>query len=273
MFVTGLAVLVAGAWAQATPVDEFVGDASETWSGSDRAACIPHALGEVCSNDMLISSSWGYACGMSPYEGGYFAGSAGGGEEATIHIDGGVRAFGGYFGTNYGDDNPVTFSFLDKAGGIIATDEGELGSCGSWSWFGWEFDERVYAVVVDNGVIRDHAHMDWLQFDTDPVAPSLALTVGGDCPGPMTLTVSGATAGAPWALLSSHAEGSAVLPAGPCTGTATDLRGVGLRFRGMFTADALGGGALAPTIPPTACGAKVQAIDLATCTMSNVGTL
>jgi hypothetical protein len=217
---------------------------------------------------MHITGSWGFICSIPAYEGSWFAGSSGG--AATVHIDEGVRAFGGFFGTNYTADAEVTYTFFDEAGGEITSDTVTFGACGTWGWQGWEFSERVYSVTIDQAGIGGFAMMDAMEFDTGPVgAPPPELNVVGDCPGPMLLEVTGVSAGAPWALFSSSGEGALTLPSGPCVGAETALRLSGFRLRRISSALPDGTGSLSVSIPPEACGASIQALDVATCALTN----
>jgi hypothetical protein len=98
--------------------------------------------------------------------------------------------------------------------------------------------------------------------------PTLAIS-GAGCPGPMLFTVTGASGGGPVAILSANGTGSAAVPGGPCVGTPTGLAGAGLALRAIVTADPLGNASLSPSIPGGACGAVVQVLDVASCTVSN----
>ncbi|MFT4625851.1 MAG: hypothetical protein ACI8PZ_004522 [Myxococcota bacterium] len=103
-------------------------------------------------------------------------------------------------------------------------------------------------------------------------APSVAyavdLTVGGACPGRMTLTVSDATPDADIALVSAAGFGASSLPGGVCAGTPLGIGPAGIALRGVVRADGVGTAMLTPGIRAPACGAVVQAIDLATCATS-----
>ncbi|MFT4624620.1 MAG: hypothetical protein ACI8PZ_003279 [Myxococcota bacterium] len=102
-------------------------------------------------------------------------------------------------------------------------------------------------------------------------AGAVELSVSGACPGPMTFTVTDATARANVALLSG-AEGVGLVPAGACRGTPLELRD-GLTLRGVVRADGGGTAGLAATVPESACGSAVQAIDLVSCDTTAVHPL
>jgi hypothetical protein len=100
-----------------------------------------------------------------------------------------------------------------------------------------------------------------------------SFTVAGSCPGPMEFSVSGNTPGGEVAILSAVTTGSQVIPAGPCGGVVTGLSSRGLSLRRVLTADADGRVMMSPLIPDGACSGVVQALDVATCTMSNTAGL
>ncbi|PCJ54235.1 MAG: hypothetical protein COA70_06280 [Planctomycetota bacterium] len=109
-------------------------------------------------------------------------------------------------------------------------------------------------------------------FHTYMLSPAgFTLSILGNCPGPMTISVSGATPNGSVALAYGNA-GSWTIPNGPCTGTVLDLAGVPT-LAGFFNADAAGTLTLAPNVPAGLCGRTLQAVDMTTCTVSNTVTL
>ena len=101
-------------------------------------------------------------------------------------------------------------------------------------------------------------------------ASAQSLSMPGDCPGVVDISVTGVTPGGDVRFLFGGAgEGDDVVGAGGCTGTVTGL--AGLR-PGPKVTDSDGDGALsfAPSLPGGACGNPVQVLDLTTCTVSNV---
>lgn len=102
--------------------------------------------------------------------------------------------------------------------------------------------------------------------DTCAAGPSLV--AGGTCPGTGSLSISGLTPGGTYALISGSGPGSATIPSGSCAGAQTGLTGLALRHTGV--ADGSGSDALAPSLSGSACGVRLQALDLATCTLSSV---
>lgn len=97
----------------------------------------------------------------------------------------------------------------------------------------------------------------------------VSLEVAGSCPGQLTASVSGATPGETVAFIFALDEGSVTIPSGPCAGTELGLDG-SARLVGADTADASGNAQLTGNAPAAACGRFLQALDVATCTTSNV---
>jgi hypothetical protein len=104
--------------------------------------------------------------------------------------------------------------------------------------------------------------------DYTPV-PGPWLRVDGDCPGDVSMSLTGLSPAGSWALVSSGGLGSAVTPGGPCAGTVLGLAPATLALRHLGTADPAGTASLTPSLSAGACGAKVQAIDLETCEVSS----
>ena len=98
-------------------------------------------------------------------------------------------------------------------------------------------------------------------------APPPALALSGTCPGPMSVTVSGASAQRAVSLYWSGGTGSSTLATGPCAGRVTNLGGTPYKL-GTVTSSASGtaGGPL--NVPGVACSGYFQILDEATCTLS-----
>ncbi|MHC4837232.1 MAG: hypothetical protein ACYTF3_03470 [Planctomycetota bacterium] len=97
------------------------------------------------------------------------------------------------------------------------------------------------------------------------------LTIAGSCPGPITISVTGATPGAQVALAWSLNAGSSSVPGGACGGTALGLAAPNLLT--ILVADASGQAAFAANAPSSACGVFLQAVDLGACAASDVEQL
>jgi hypothetical protein len=98
-----------------------------------------------------------------------------------------------------------------------------------------------------------------------------ALSIVGACPGVLAIDATGFSPFGQVAVVMSGGLGSAVVPAGPCAGVATDLAVVNFQF---LMTDFDGDGALnfAPSIGGPFCGMNVQFMDMDTCVISNVAT-
>lgn len=121
--------------------------------------------------------------------------------------------------------------------------------------------------------LSDPGGLGWDLFRFDTIE-DLALSVDGVCPGDVMVTASGAGRGSEVALIMGRAEGSFTIPDGmPCGGTVLGLGGAGLTVVGTATADADGIAIFGGTVPTFLCGRFLQAIDLSSCTTSNVEPL
>jgi len=103
--------------------------------------------------------------------------------------------------------------------------------------------------------------------------PGLDITmkVSGDCPGRLTIEAMNATPDSTVAFIYAFGAGSVVIPNGICAGTELGLDG-SLRLAAKVTANGSGTAILSRTVPAGACGGRVfiQAVDVGTCTPSNV---
>lgn len=96
--------------------------------------------------------------------------------------------------------------------------------------------------------------------------PSLSAT--GQCPGAVTITVNGATPGASVQVWASPRAGSTTITSGTCTGTMLSLAKA--RVLTTATADANGNARARVRLNARRCGQLLQAIDLASCAITNV---
>ena len=102
-------------------------------------------------------------------------------------------------------------------------------------------------------------------------ASAQTLSTDGECPGAVSMDLSGFTPGGTVAMLLGGAgEGDDVIGIGPCTGTVTGL--AGLRLATRVTADGGGNLYFSPSVPDGRCDTPIQALDVSTCTVSNVTT-
>lgn len=103
-------------------------------------------------------------------------------------------------------------------------------------------------------------------FVHDFVASGPSLVQAGNCPGPITLTVAGASPGGQVALVHGPA-GVFVRPGQPCQGLTLGVSPPSLGA--VRTADGAGVAILNFNAPPGACGRSVQAVDVTTCVATN----
>lgn len=94
-----------------------------------------------------------------------------------------------------------------------------------------------------------------------------ALSKSGSCPGPMTLATAGGTANSAVALLYGL-PGSTTKPSGTCAGTTVGLANPTLAA--VIGSNGAGAASLTFNAPAGACGRSVQAVDIGSCTPSNV---
>ena len=171
------------------------------------------------------------------------------------------------------DDN------LGPGAGAVYVFERNAGGPGRWglvdkfrapdgerlAWFGFDVavsSGRITAgAPLDNHIAEDAGSV----YVFDWTAPVLSLT--GSCPGPVKLSLTGATRRGLVALGGAQAEGSFAVPGGPCPGLVLDLDQP--RLLTSRVAGKSGSLSFMRQIPPGACGTFLQAVDAVTCTTSN----
>ncbi len=105
--------------------------------------------------------------------------------------------------------------------------------------------------------------------------PSLAsattLTLGGECPGPATIEITG-TPGGTFVLVAGDAAGSTTIPGGSCAGLdlGVESEGVLSKFGPLVDRDGDGVITMTPDLPGAACAMSMQALNTTECTVSNV---
>lgn len=164
------------------------------------------------------------------------------------------------------------------AGTVVASDSFILSDLGgrdntatnTLTVAGAEFDQlNIYATFGSEysmpRVILDDVTINYLDG-----GPSLAVT--GTCPGSLQLDVTGATAGGTVGFIYAFNTGSVTIPSGVCAGTQLGLD-ASAQLVGTATADGTGLATLIGNAPAPACRGIVQAIDVSTCTTSNVAGL
>jgi hypothetical protein len=99
---------------------------------------------------------------------------------------------------------------------------------------------------------------------------NVELAVTGTCPGPATFSITGASALTPVAFIYG-APGLFTVPGGACAGLDVAIASPQVAF--VVFADLVGGINLPLTLPPAACGATIQAVDMTACAVSNAVVL
>lgn len=115
--------------------------------------------------------------------------------------------------------------------------------------------------------VLEGIHYNPISLEFEPGGFSLGLS--GFCPGQITASASGATSGGTVAFIFASGTGSVTIPSGVCAGTQLGLNG-SAQLIGTATANANGDATISGNAPAVACGGFVQALDVSTCTPSNV---
>ena len=99
-------------------------------------------------------------------------------------------------------------------------------------------------------------------------AQELQLSFSGECPGFEIVTISSATPGGQLAVLFGSTPGTVNVPVGPCAGTEVGLADP--QLLASVTADPAGDFAISGVLPEEDCGTLLQALDVATCRVTNI---
>lgn len=99
----------------------------------------------------------------------------------------------------------------------------------------------------------------------------MSIEQSGTCPGPATLTVTGATPGGTLQFGWSNDEGTSFVPGGACEGTILAIDSP--KMLQQVVADESGVAVLSGDTPDKACGVFVQAVDVESCTTTRVWTM
>lgn len=99
------------------------------------------------------------------------------------------------------------------------------------------------------------------------MASAQSLTVGGSCPGMVTLDISG-TPGGRAVMLSGTGPGSDLVGPGRCGASVTGLSNRAMRSVTLL--DGAGQAYISRAVPAMACGQHIQVLDLQTCDLSTV---
>ena len=103
--------------------------------------------------------------------------------------------------------------------------------------------------------------------------PILTQTQSG-CPGiVVSFQVTNATPNGTVALVFASTTGTFTIPGGPCAGTVLGLSNVNIQLVGTNTASAAGVTSFSGPAGINVCGGWLQAVDVTTCTVSNVAQI
>jgi hypothetical protein len=201
--------------------------------------------------------------------------------------------------TNMYNNGPDAVTRVSKVGGgtfgLLSIDLAELNGAdrSPVNFVGTRADGSVvtHSVVLDGvpyfaetftfpSSFQNLVTVEWVQespyhtFDNIVVGGGFQLDVDATCPGggAASLRWTGASPNGRVALVRANSTGSFTVPSGGCAGTRLGLSG-GVSLIGIYTSTAAGNGNLSFTLPAGACGKKVQALDLDTCTTSGVSTV
>jgi hypothetical protein len=213
---------------------------------------------------------------------------------------GNINGAGIYMNPNYGSPETLTISLWDKlpnAGGTMLASGSGTASPGNWFDVSWNCvnisPNTTYYLVfsstasmcydgdVNNGYPHGNvfANPGYGSFPTYDYtfrtynccgSGGPVLSKNGNCPGPMSLGVTGATANAPVAILYGQ-NGSYTRQNGLCAGTTIGISNPTLAV--VLNTNGNGAAGLNFNAPPGLCGRSVQGVDLAACAVTNKITL
>lgn len=168
------------------------------------------------------------------------------------------------------DDSYATSTFGSKASpGVVR--EGD--DNGTPDFLGYESNDSALATDPNTYESTVGNVASPLFLSQEQEAPPFTLSLSGDCPGTVTLEVSGATPHENVGIVYAEGPGCVSIPAGnPCNGTILNLNRT-LALYDYLAADAEGKIEFSLDIPGRACGYMVQVFDVATCTTSSVESL
>ncbi len=188
----------------------------------------------------------------------------------AVAIDDRTAVVGAYWEGDLGSNSGAAYAFIND-GGAWSQQQKLLAADGAdGDWFGQSVAVSGDKALVGSPNDDDGGNGSGSAYLYERAGAGPMITVAGSCPGPMQLTVSGATPRGLVALVAGFRAGSFTLPPGPCQGLVIGIRPPFAAGTPFFTrADGQGRVPFAQQAPARACGAFVQAIDGATCAASN----
>ncbi len=126
-----------------------------------------------------------------------------------------------------------------------------------------------YIITAGAATFRNNAAQAFLVTDAD----GPGLTLGGACPGVVSVSVVGASPGANLAIIFAPNTGLTPIPnTFPCAGTVLSLN-TQAQLITTIRADASGNASFNGNASAASCGGRVQILDLTTCAASNLATV
>lgn len=184
--------VVAGAFAQPTPIGPFSGAVSEGYETQTRFQFLPsypvfNGAGTVDSltggQGLHITTSWSFFFLISARSGQVFMGGAGVNQVYNFTVP--ARRFGGYFGTN-ADVPGATATFFDANGIQIGPPLPVAAPQGTWSWNGWEWPAGMSRVEIrSNNQFQGFIMNDDMEYDPMAAASVTGRVVLQDWIGPV----------------------------------------------------------------------------------------
>lgn len=224
---------------------------------------------------LYVSNVW-FANGYRPFEGNSQGNITGSLVPLTPHpLLSGVSNFSfdaaGYYGNDvvmrpgalrvadWTDGVPLLAAWQPTGAGVVVGLNAYMPST-DIAGFGWN------PAVSDGSTLMANA----LEFAATGNVGLTAYTVG-TCPGPTTIGVANATPSGSVAFVTGTPGGAFVVPSGPCAGTVLPLSAPALRT--TRTANGSGAITLPANLGAPFCGVSWVAVDLSSCSVSNVDTL
>lgn len=130
--------------------------------------------------------------------------------------------------------------------------------------------EALYSISTVDGsftTIGSGGHPDTRGFEFIGGAGGYRLNVGGQCPGTVTVSWSGANAGRQQGLVFGAQQGSTIIPSGVCQGTMLGIQGSVRLINNFGTGN--GSGMVSGSAGTGACGGWLQLVEVPGCAVSN----
>ncbi|MFG0330297.1 MAG: hypothetical protein ACF8PN_10400 [Phycisphaerales bacterium] len=182
---------------------------------------------------------------------------------------------GAYWDGVNGSNSGSAYVFHADSSGVWSEEDKLVPSDGAvGDWFGQSVGLDAGVAVVgspNDDDLGDRSGSAYV-FESRGFGPRLR--VEGDCPGPVRVVLSDATPKGRVLFVAGFNPGSTVIPVGPCAGIAFELdRPFAPGAPRLLRADDAGEITLEFSAPSSVCGMFVQALDVATCRVSDLVTI